>query len=86
MGIVTTALIVGIRKMHWSRWLMVLPIVLVPGFGVSTWTGDTGSVWRTAGKGSGTGLWKQTRKDAGSIGRVSSMSEQKGEKYAGKNA
>lgn len=37
VGIVTTALIVGIRKMQWNRWLMILPIVLVPGFGVSTW-------------------------------------------------
>lgn len=37
VGIVTTGLIVGIRKMHWNRWLMVVPIVLVPGLGVSTW-------------------------------------------------
>ena len=29
--------LVGIRKMQWNRWLMILPIVLVPGFGVSTW-------------------------------------------------
>ena len=36
-GIVTTALIAGIRKTGWSHWMIVFPIVLVPGFGVSTW-------------------------------------------------
>ncbi len=37
VGIVTTALIVGIRRMRWNRWLMVIPIVVVPGMGVATW-------------------------------------------------
>ncbi len=37
VGIVTAALIVGIRKMRWSRFLIAVPIVLVPGFGVSAW-------------------------------------------------
>ena len=37
VGVVTTGLIVGIRRKHWNRWLMVLPIVLVPGLGVSVW-------------------------------------------------
>lgn len=37
VGIVTTALIVLIRKRGWNRWLMVLPIILVPGLGVATW-------------------------------------------------
>lgn len=37
VGIVTTALIVGIHKMNWSRYLIILPIILVPGLGVATW-------------------------------------------------
>lgn len=37
VGIITTACIVQIRRMRWNRWLMVFPIVLVPGFGVSLW-------------------------------------------------
>lgn len=37
VGIVTAALIAGIRKKHWNQWLIVLPILLVPGLGVSTW-------------------------------------------------
>lgn len=37
VGIVTTALIVLIRRMHWNRWLIAMPIVLVPGFGVAVW-------------------------------------------------
>lgn len=37
VGIVTTACIVGIRKLKWNRWLIAIPIVLVPGLGVSTW-------------------------------------------------
>ncbi len=36
-GILTAALIAGIRRRHLNRWLMVFPIVLVPGFGVSIW-------------------------------------------------
>ena len=36
-GIVTSALIICIRRLHLNRWLIVFPIVLVPGFGVSTW-------------------------------------------------
>ncbi len=37
VGIVTTAIIVLIRRQGWSRWLMILPIILVPGLGVSTY-------------------------------------------------
>lgn len=37
VGMVTTALIVGIRKKQWNHWLIILPIVLVPGLGVATW-------------------------------------------------
>lgn len=37
VGIVTTAIIVGIRKSNWNPHLMILPIILVPGLGVSTW-------------------------------------------------
>ena len=37
VGIVTSSLIVGIRKLHWNRLLIILPIVLIPGLGVSTW-------------------------------------------------
>ncbi|MDE7313021.1 MAG: QueT transporter family protein [Eubacterium sp.] len=37
VGIVTAALIVGIRKMRWNRFWIAVPIVLVPGFGVSAW-------------------------------------------------
>ena len=35
VGIVATAIIVLIRRQGWNRWLMVVPIVLVPGLGVS---------------------------------------------------
>ena len=37
VGIVTAGLIVGIRRKRWNPWLMALPIVLVPGLGVSVW-------------------------------------------------
>lgn len=37
VGIVTTAIIVLIRRQGWSRWLMILPIILVPGLGVSSY-------------------------------------------------
>lgn len=37
VGIITTSLITGIRRFRWNRWLIVLPIIMVPGFGVSTW-------------------------------------------------
>ena len=37
VGIMTASLIVGIRKLHWNRLLIILPIVLIPGLGVSTW-------------------------------------------------
>ncbi len=37
VGIVTSLLIVGIRRCKWNRWLVAVPIVLVPGLGVSTW-------------------------------------------------
>lgn len=37
VGIVTSSLIVGIRKLHWNHLLIILPIILIPGLGVSTW-------------------------------------------------
>ena len=37
VGMATTACIVLIRKKNWNRWLMVVPIVLVPGLGVATY-------------------------------------------------
>ena len=37
VGILTTLLIAGIRKMGWNRALVALPIVFVPGFGVPIW-------------------------------------------------
>ncbi|MDO5338000.1 MAG: QueT transporter family protein [Eubacteriales bacterium] len=37
VGMITAALIVGIRRRNWNRWLMILPIILVPGLLVSTW-------------------------------------------------
>ena len=37
VGIIVTALIVLIRRKGWSRWLMILPIILVPGLGVSSY-------------------------------------------------
>lgn len=37
VGIITTSLIVLIRRQGWNRWLMAAPIILVPGLGVSTW-------------------------------------------------
>ena len=37
VGIVTTALIVGIRKLKWPRFLIAIPIILVPGLGVPTY-------------------------------------------------
>lgn len=37
VGIVTTLLIVGIRKLKWNRWLIIIPIILVPGLGVATY-------------------------------------------------
>jgi uncharacterized membrane protein len=37
VGIVTTTLIVCIRKKNWNRWLIIVPIILVPGLGVSSW-------------------------------------------------
>ncbi len=37
VGIMTSSLIVGIRKLHWNRLLIILPIILIPGLGVSTW-------------------------------------------------
>ena len=33
VGIIVTAIIVLIRRKGWSRWLMILPIILVPGLG-----------------------------------------------------
>lgn len=37
VGIITTGLIVGIRKMNWNSNLMILPIILIPGLGVPVW-------------------------------------------------
>ena len=37
VGIIVTAIIVLIRRRGWSRWLMILPIILVPGLGVPSY-------------------------------------------------
>ena len=37
VGIIVTAIIVIIRRKGWSRWLMILPIILVPGLGVPSY-------------------------------------------------
>ena len=37
VGIIVTAIIVLIRRKGWSRWLMILPILLVPGLGVPSY-------------------------------------------------
>ena len=37
VGIIVTAIIVLIRRKGWSRWLIILPIILVPGLGVSSY-------------------------------------------------
>ena len=37
VGSIVTAIIVLIRRKGWSRWLMILPIILVPGLGVSSY-------------------------------------------------
>lgn len=37
VGIVTSGLIVQIRRLNLNKWLMILPIILVPGLGVATW-------------------------------------------------
>lgn len=37
VGIVTTALIVGIQKKGWNLCLIAIPIVLIPGLGVPIW-------------------------------------------------
>ena len=37
VGIIVTAIIVLIRRKGWSRWLMILPIILVPGLGVRSY-------------------------------------------------
>lgn len=37
VGIIVTAIIVLIRRKGWSRWLMILPIIFVPGLGVSSY-------------------------------------------------
>lgn len=37
VGIIVTAIIVFIRRKGWSRWLMILPIILVPGLGVPSY-------------------------------------------------
>ena len=37
VGIIVTAIIVLIRRKGWSRWLMILPMILVPGLGVPSY-------------------------------------------------
>ncbi len=37
VGMATSFLIVCIRRLRWNRLLVAVPIVLVPGFGVSVW-------------------------------------------------
>lgn len=37
VGIATSGLVAGLRKLQWNRCLIALIIVLVPGLGVSTW-------------------------------------------------
>ena len=37
VGIIVTAIIVLFRRKGWSRWLMILPIILVPGLGVPSY-------------------------------------------------
>ena len=37
VGIIVTAIIVLIRRKGWSCWLMILPIILVPGLGVPSY-------------------------------------------------
>ena len=37
VGIIVTAIIVLIRRKGWSRWLLILPIILVPGLGVPSY-------------------------------------------------
>ena len=37
VGIIVTAIIVLIGRKGWSRWLMILPIILVPGLGVPSY-------------------------------------------------
>ena len=37
VGIIVTAIIVLIRRKGWRRWLMILPIILVPGLGVPSY-------------------------------------------------
>ena len=37
VGIIVTAIIVLIRRKGWSRWLVILPIILVPGLGVPSY-------------------------------------------------
>lgn len=37
VGIITTSLIAGIRRLNWNRFLIILPIVFIPGLGVSIW-------------------------------------------------
>ena len=37
VGLIVTAIIVLIRRKGWSRWLMILPIILVPGLGVPSY-------------------------------------------------
>lgn len=37
VGIVTAGLITGIRRLHWNKWLIAAPILLVPGLCVPIW-------------------------------------------------
>lgn len=37
VGILATACIVLIRRFHWNRWLIAVPIIFVPGLGVAVY-------------------------------------------------
>lgn len=37
VGILTASLNAGIRKLNWNRYLVILPIIFIPGLGVATW-------------------------------------------------
>ncbi len=37
VGLLTSFLVAGIRKLGWNRFLVAVPIILVPGLGVATW-------------------------------------------------
>jgi uncharacterized membrane protein len=37
VGVLTSFLVLCIRKRGWNRWLIAVPIILVPGLGVASW-------------------------------------------------